>query len=1228
MRHFAFIIFAAFGVLSSLVAQQPAMAPVPVAPTKPDSDKQIVRERERTIYVPYDEIEKVFNDGGKGVFLPYREFLDLWNELNLKRKQDEVKPPQDGVVTKADYTARVEGETLVIDAVVSVESFKKGWLVLPLADKPLAGLAESETGSAVLRARSDGYDVILPDKGKYELKLKMYAPITRSGGKSRTILTLPKAAVSRLTATVPGKGLEFEVTPAAAFTARDSGADATEFSFFAGSGGQFGVIWSKKEAATELKPLVLASGSVSAEVRAGSLATKAVLDFRILRAPVASFNFLIPSGQEVLGILGDDVKDWKLEAAGAQQKLTVNPNAPVKDKWHIEIALEAPLPKLPAEVVVPEIIVEGAAQDRGEINIAAEQQLDVTPKPGEGLVQQTQAAAAAQGLAAVGGYRFLKHPAKLALAIAEAKPQVNVDSLSVLTVKRDSNRVETTFNYNIRRVGTFEARVALPTGWTNWEVVGLSPDQWSVEKDGAGESLAVKFNKQILGQVSFAIRAQQQRANATEDAVVPVFAPQNVVRYEAKIGVGVPFGLELNTKINGDLHLDDVNMIGSVLQLSGGNTYSGATFINSGTVLQPSKMNQLADTELTVAFRHRDAVKTSATLSFKARDPQVNVEVLTLVEAKEQSLRHSWTLVFDVAYAGTDRFVLAVPKSIAADIRFVDANVKERNKDYKADDKLLKMLPDAQNFDLWEVVLKSEKLGAFSLNLSVEKPLPTEKDAKLEMLSVHVPGAFQEVGQVAVVKDDALEIRKYEPENLEEIDPSELHGGLARSGVFLAFKSRTQPVKLALTVAKNAYIAVPQVVITHAALTTAVATDRAQTTEAVYWVRNNGQQFLTVQLPKGARLVSDIFVNGATQQPMKRVGAEDLLVRLPGGQGHGATGFPVRFVYEMPSPKAGEKMGRTGSFTIEPPKLTDVSVVLETHAQLYLPERYDYTSFEGAMTQSVADRGWGKLHGIFDPLIPSFGPQLDAPVEQWNPVPAIPASQKAPFDFKVPHQGQSAKLHRLGAPATIEVTFRTRTMSFVMKSAAFLLVVLLGLFWLTRSLASKVVFAGVVSLCAVVSTGLLSAANGAVAQAAVLGVLAIMGVWFVFAVPAILRALMNMEFKFHRFMLALLLGLVVLMVLAVIVDAGRISQGIFVVIIGTVIFWIVASIVRQVRGSRNKPPAIYVAPQPVVVPVQKTVVTPPSAKVTEEPIIKPTVKPETPDDLEFPNIGTDEPEKK
>lgn len=1175
----------------------PALVPTPPPAPPAAPDKPLpVRERERTIYVPYADLEKIFTDGGKGVFLPYKEFLGLWNELNLKReKEEETKPPQDGVVSKAEYTARVEGETLVMDAVVTVESFKKGWLTVPLSKgSALPGIAEAETGKAVLHAKSDGYEVLLPDKGRYELKLKIYAPVRKVGGKQTVSLALPQAAVSRFTATVPQSGWEFTVNPAAAFTSRPVGAD-TELSFFFGSGGKFDVAWSKLDAATQLTPLVLASSQVSAEVRAGSLATKAVVDFRILRAPVTSFTFLIPTGQEVLSVTGDDVKDFKIEAAGAQQKLTVTPNAPVRDKWKVTLSLEAPLPPLPAEAVVPEILVEGANQDRGEISIAAEPQLDVTPKPAGGLVQQTQTAAPAQGLSAVGGYRFLKHPAPLSVGIAEAKPQVDVSSLTLLTVKRDSSRLEATFSYNIRRVGIFESRVLLPAGWTNWETVGLPADSWNIEKAGNAETLLVKFAKQTLGQTSFTIRALQQRTSPTEDATVPVFAPQNVGRHEAKIGVGVQTSLEVTTKAIGDLRLDDVTSIGPVL--TGANTYTGNTFISSAQLPQNGVTSSAAtsDTELTLAFRHRDAVKTAATLAFKAREPQVNVEVLTLLEAKEQSLRHTWTLAFNVAYAGTDRFVLAVPKAVANDIRFVDASVKEIVKDHKPTEAITKALTDAANFALWEVVLRSERMGEFTLSLSLEKPLPADKTAKLELLPVHVPGAFQETGQVAVVKEDALEIRDYAPENLEEIDPGELRGelsghspllppsvvGTGRGSVFLAFKSRAQAVKLALDVTRNAYIPVPQAVVTHAVMTAAVASDRAQTIEMIYWVRNNAQQFLTVKLPKGARLVSDVFVDGGTQQPMKREGSDDLLVRLPGGSASVERSLPVRFVYEIPSTKAGERMGIMGWFAVEPPQLLDVSVVLESHAQLHLPERFDYTSFSGPMEQSLADRGWGRLRRLFDPLLPSFGPQLAAPVEQWRPVPAIPESQKAAFDFKVPEQGQNVKLHRLGAPAGIEVGFRSRKVSWFLEGLAFLAVVIGGIRWLREPLPRKVLAVAVVGLGALVLTGLLGAVNGAIAQAIMLGVLAVAALWIAFTLPALWRALGSVKLR-HRVFGFALVALFALLVLSILVRAHDLASPLMSLLMLTALAWLITAVIGAIRARLRM--RQVVGPLPVPVP--------------------------------------------
>ena len=128
--------------------------------------------------------------------------------------------------------------------------------------------------------------------------------------------------------------------------------------------------------------------------------------------------------------------------------------------------------------------------------------------------------------------------------------------------------------------------------------------------------------------------------------------------------------------------------------------------------------------------------------------------------------------------------------------------------------------------------------------------------------------------------------------------------------------------------------------------------------------------------------------------------------------------FPIRFVYEMPSPQAGEKLGIWGSFAVEPPTLVNVDVIMEAHHQLWLPEGYHYTGFAGPMTLSAKDRGWQVVRNIADFLIPAFGPQLQQPVADWKPVPGIPQQYKATLGFQVSEQGRDVRLHRLGSPGT------------------------------------------------------------------------------------------------------------------------------------------------------------------------------------------------------------------
>ncbi|HYF37848.1 MAG TPA: hypothetical protein VD994_21275, partial [Prosthecobacter sp.] len=744
-------------------AATPSSTPEPVR-----DDRVPVRERERTVYVPFEDLEKVFQDGGRGVFLPYREFLDLWNQLTLKRPEDEKAPPAEAVLARAEYTGQVENDSVVLEAKLTVESFRKGWVLLPLLTGAAPGIGEAQTGKAVLRARLDGADILLPDKGTYELTLRIYAPVIHSDGKARVKLNLPRAAISRLTMGVPGEGLEFTVTPAAAYTAQ-AAEGRTQFSSFFGGEAQE-IAWSAKEAATPMTPLILADTKMSTQIGAGSVTTTAEIGYRILRAPVNELRVTVPADQEIIGVTGNGIREWRIEAGAPEGRKTllILPEKPLRDDYALKVTLEAPVVKLPAEVRVPELEIQGAAYARGEVAVKAEPQLDAVPKS---LVSATRTQAAHGGTGDVGSFRLLKQPYQLTFDVAEAAAQVEVTSESKLQVRREAAMLEVTLDYKVRRVGIFETRIVLPAAWTVTDVTG-SVDQWNVDTaNAAAPVLIVKLPQQKTENFRLDLRARMARAQVGEDLALPVLQIQNVMRHEATLSVALHSSLEANTKEIGDFQQEDVK------------NYAMGTDPFAPNATPPP----LSTMDATLAFRYRDAAK-PAVLSLKSRSTQVSVDVLTLVEAREQSTRHHWTLAFDAEYAATDRFVLAVPKAVADEVRFIDPLIKEINKGYQA--ATPPTLPDIANYVLWEIILRSEQMGAFSIRGSHERiaTLETGKTAQIELIQLHVPGAFQETGQVAVVKADSLEIRKADAEMLEEIDARELSPQLGAGGAYLAYK--------------------------------------------------------------------------------------------------------------------------------------------------------------------------------------------------------------------------------------------------------------------------------------------------------------------------------------------------------------------------------------------------------------------------------------------------------
>ncbi len=1042
---------------------------------------------ERSIYLPYDELEEVFEKEGRGVFLPYREFLDLWNQLTIEKEKDKEKPPTDGVISNASYRATVEGDedrVLAVEAEFEVESFKEeGWAVVPLAKSGL-NIAEAETGDATLLLGAKGYELILPKKGSYSIKLKLYAKVLSEAGKNDVHITLPKAGVSKFEATIPDQGWDFDLKPASAYSTVDKGSD-TQLSFFFGETEKFHLTWQKQGEETALTPLLFVDSDTVVSVVPGALQTSMTLDYRILRSPVETFAVQVPEGQEILSVQGENIREWGVEKSGQQQVLQVALHSEARESYRLKILLEQAIGSLPTELSLPQIEASDVVRQRGSLLVTYSSELELETLRHSGLTQQSLEVGndtVDEGLP-YARYRYLALPYDLSLAIKKAEPVVEVESWTRYEVETDSAKFTTRFDYDIKRAGIFATRIEIPSGFDGIEAAGPDVKDYSEETVDGTRILTVTLRNRTLGTTAITVTGRQIRAAADSATVIPVFSPQDVERHEGKVGLSIDSSLDPRTTDLGDLRQQEVSLLGGRIPGAG---------------------------SMQIGFRYRGKAA-PATIGYTLKKPQVTGEVLTMVEVKEQIIRYQWTVVYRVRYAGVDSFLLSVPESIAEDLRHEGALIKEVDKSYTEEGMTP---PDGHRF--WQVSLRDKQMGTYQLKLFLDQPtnalvLELEDGADpagdarnfaVSLPEIQLHQVQTETGQIAIAKDDNLEILDAQTTSLESIDPQELNSQLRRSGIFLSYKYRRHPHALDLAVSRNEFLPVPQAVATYADVTSVLSSDAALTTQVIYWVKNNAKQFFSIDLPEGGQIVSDIFVDGQPQQPMRRANEDVVLIRLPAKQ-NDAT-FPIRFIYQIPSEHPGKKLG-VGSVDIPIVELTDAEV-LQSRIQLYVPEGYRYRKFKSAMSMPVSERGWTRFRNAFDWLVPTLGPQLavgDSGL--WQDPPALQQSQQAGFDMELPTGGRKYAFHRLDAPSDIRVVYRAQSYALFLEAFVGLLAFAGAVLLLWRSVRWRFLYFMVFGALPLVIAGAVSPSAASFWTAIYLGTLLGVLVWIARGIPRFIK---------------------------------------------------------------------------------------------------------------------------
>lgn len=1004
-------------VLLVLAVAGAGMAAPPVAPPEAayseapprGGDDKPAYVRERSFYIPFERLDEVFERAGRGIFLPYEEFLKLWNRAHDVAPEAPDTPPAPAIVRGGTYRGTVTEDLARFDVQFTVESLTDGWTRLPF---PLTGVAveaiELSDDRALLAPTQAGYELLLPEPGSYELRIRFAATIVREPGKKHLRFQLPAAAVSRLEMTIPEAGVRVDVEPALAATQTISEDGATRVLAFLGNAQQVQIAWSPPPGlSTDGGAVVAAEQALRVTLEEHVLRVDSRVQYSIQRGEVSTFEIEKPVDMQVIAVKGKNLRLWQETEDG---KLRIELHEAVKDGYGLTMRFERVLPETPPTLSVPFPRTVDVLRETGWLTLGYDDGLQVRVTNTSGL-SQLDPDEIPQALRKPGhlGFVYLSRELAIDLQIEKITPEVRADVVSVLSLGTEEDRWVGWIDYTIRRAGLFGLSFEIPLDWEVDQVGDPERvEEFQTTDENGVRTVSVTMHQKALNSFRLPFRLVRE---GTAAAGTQTIAPPKVLgalQDQGLLGISAPRSIEVVTT-------GRENVLDS----------------DAEDLLRSGIMGQVgADAGLPRAFRYRRHPAT-VTLNFTPKKTETEVLAQHLVEVSDGEVRMTHLLDFNVLYAPVEAIQFRAPSHLDDRLQ-VEAKHKTQ----------VRRVSSAAGTTLWEVGFQPPLLGPRTVTLTHTADLPamvSGEPAAFEVPIVRAMNVRTEQGFVAIRKEGTLEVTPTATE-MELLDAVDLPDKLRRGQVYSAFRYFSTEPQLSLQLTRFDYERLATTAVPLIRLRSLLTEERRLTSQAILFVQNSERQYLELRFPSGTRILS-LLVNGAPQSPKKRQQSQSTLIEIPTSAGAGGT-FAIVIDYEQPLGEGA--LGSMGTVEVTSPELLDDVPVSKIELDLYLPPEYAYVSWSGNLHRRTSSSVglWSRFRHLLG--APGHAAQPDARNGQRYPQP-----QGIRFDLPT-EDHQLVRCDSLAAPGRVSFRYISWTLYWFLDFLLFLLGIIVTVLIWTR----------------------------------------------------------------------------------------------------------------------------------------------------------------------------------
>lgn len=967
--------------------------------------------RERTVYVPYEKLKETFEKEGRGVFLPYEEFLKLWNAGQPKEKTpEEIKPPADAVVAGGSYVGVAKESAVRFEVTYKVKALGKAWSELALPLKNIA--VETVTLSdplAVFAPRGDSYVLILPKPGEYTLTLAFSVRVDSKPGQRKIEFGIPPTAVSRLELTIPEKDLRVEVTPKMAATVATPEGEATKLLAFVGNADQVAVTWMPPVSKVEKgEAIVIASQAMHAELGERILRLETAINYKIERNEEDTFRIKLPANMRLLSVKGNNIREWSSENGVLQVRL----HSAAKDAYALALRFERILESTPEKMDVPFPAVVGALREDGFVTVAHESGLRLRVESSAGLSQidPRELPEALKRSNLLAGFRYLAHPLSLVLKIESVQPQIQSSVTSVLSIGPDEDGLSGWVEYTISKVGVFALKLKFEN---RWDVASVGDAQtvedFQTAADGTYKIMTVNLKNKAMGSFRLPFKLTgPSRAAAGQIAIEPVQV-LDTQQDRGLLGISAPKAFKLTT-------VERTKMVSANVQL----------------LYATGLLSQLPqDFELPLAYSYTQQ-PASVKISLERRQTETRVTAYHTIIVAEAGIEMTHKLDYFIEFAGVDKLSFSLPSSL--DDKLFDIKcpgLKEKKK-----------VSEDKGRSTWDILLQEKVLGSIAVVITHKenlKGLEAEKPQDIVIPEIRAEDVKGQQGYIAVRKETALEI-KPTVTNLEALESVNLPAEMRSSNVYLAFRYVQPERSMTLQLTKHISLDVASTVVDLMRTTFVISEEKKLSVRADLWIENaKGEQYLELGLPEKSAIRA-LAVNGVGVSPLQKKGG-GTLVKLASAGGP----FPVQIIYSVPLESGDVKMGALGSLSAKAVEVLGGVPVNKIEAELYVPDDYVYFSFAGTLHPRAASDSASNTLAWIDSAVRSRKDATEIRRSDSSRFPTPP-----PLLGSFTTQGRMFRLETLAPIGTVTLNYADRKLFWLFDAAIFAATLALGWYLISR----------------------------------------------------------------------------------------------------------------------------------------------------------------------------------